>query len=1007
MLRRRRRRASRRLFLAALFAPLLALALTGVSAAAQSSPVDEWRWVRFGVAEGLPSPVIDAIGRAKDGTIWVSTEQGPAWYDGYRWQLVADSAGHLLQGGRSGPIIVAEDGAVLIRYGPDIWRVARRGAPARLVPRPATGAVWFSVAVAKGGELWGAFVLNGVLRLARRIGGAWHEERWPGRRPMQMYDLQLQQGPDETVLLSVGLETWSRRDGAWVSEPPFNGGAGAISRITWNAAGEVRLVVRTSGARQGVWARGPHTGPRWQRLAEFGHDAPAAIAIGPKDEGLVVLDAGDVMFAELSGWRRLQLPSYAVPTTGVMFDGSGDVWFATRDGMVLWRRTSGRRAQWRLPAPAPANRVNGLAVSDDGRLAAATAGGVALLDPKGVLQVVFSPKGVVFTTVAWGRSGEMWAGSGGSVPGVFHRTANGWRHRTDAPGLDQAGIHRIVRDRDGSCWLLGIPFGQHGRGGVWRESAGRIDAVTLPPSVAGGRFYDMVQDSIGQRWFATNRGVLRDSAGTFVLVPPARDQAGDVAFSLAIADSGALWVSVRPSGVLRVLPGLRAELPDTSGAAPTGQVTVYRAGDGRIWASNADGIWLRVGDGWTRLSRALGLPTLNVWPLVTSGSDLYVGTMGAGVLRVRLDELAAARPRVIPLPSRAEGGELKLRWSVATERGTFAPVDLESRWRLDDEEWSAWSAATEITAPAHVPWRRHVLWVEARTPLGVTSQAPARLAFEVPAPVWWRRDVLTVVSALLVLLAWLSVLLVRRRRLQEQMSRRIREAERMELVGTFAAGMAHELNNLLTTITVNAELVEDAPGSESPSPSAEIHRAALLAAAQLRHVLSFTSDLSRVVSVIDLAALLRAQQEPIGARVREHIEMRWHLPNDAVPVLAEPNAMAAVLRSLVEHACDHLHGTGLIEVTLRVRQLDAPQRARLDLAAAPLHAEIEITDSSGRAAGAEARRTLEAGFPSRDNPVASLALVHGLVRRLGGAVHADDADGRGRVLRVYLPVAVR
>src|SRR5437879_2822608 len=53
----------------------------------------EWRWSEFTTESGLPSDHIYLIAETKDGTIWVATAAGYAWYDGYRWNLADSSTG--------------------------------------------------------------------------------------------------------------------------------------------------------------------------------------------------------------------------------------------------------------------------------------------------------------------------------------------------------------------------------------------------------------------------------------------------------------------------------------------------------------------------------------------------------------------------------------------------------------------------------------------------------------------------------------------------------------------------------------------------------------------------------------------------------------------------------------------------------------------------------------------------------------------------------------------------
>ncbi len=972
---------------------------------AQTSLVEEWRWVRFGVADGLPSPIVLDIARSGDGTIWAATQHGVVWYDGYRWQMVRDAAGRALGEERYGFVSAGQGREVYFVVGTAVFSVAARGEPARLLTPVAPGANWIDRVVRTSDGLWAATVRNGVYSLSRMANGKWHDEKWPAP-PSQMFGPRLHRGAHGQLMLSVGSAVWERADGGWKRLLPFHEGTGAVVRFAFTPAGEESLVLKTAGREQGVWVRGAGANASgWSTVKEFQGEAPAAFDVGPDGSAVAILDAGDFLYSESSKWRRMLAPSFLATASAAAYDSTGDVWFATRAGVVFWRRKSQRWTQWRLSASSPVNRVNGLAVRSDGVVAAATAGGVAFLAPDGQLRPERGLPAVAFTTVAWDKNNELWAGSGGGTAGVYERTAHGWRLRTDAPGLGQAGVHRIVRGRDGSLWLMGLPFDRGTRGGLWRVAEGRIDAIALPPDVDGARFYDMVEDSTGARWFATERGLVRDIGGANDLKIVQTGAPHDLPWSLVAADDGGVWVGLRPSGPLHVRDDLSVEHPAATETFPTGTVTLHRHTDGRIWATSGDGIWVYSDSSWSTLTRSFGLPTQATWPLASSGLDLYVGTLGAGVFRLRTDELFNAHPRVaLQEPSNEDTG-LMLRWSVATERSVVAPEDVLSRWKLDNGRWSRWSHSTVGVARVWMPLVRHTLQVEARTPLGARSLNPELTTFTVPPPVWWRVGLLLPIGALLGVLVWLSMLLVRRRREQEALSLRVREAERMELVGSFAAGMAHELNNLLTTIIVNTELVHDdrPPGAE-PSPAEEIRRAALQAAAQLRSVLTFTSDRSIVLGALDLAALLRQQSGPVSAMFPSTIEVTWNVPSEPMMVHAEPNAIAAILRALAEHALDAMTDVGRFDVTLTVRHLDARYRSELGLEAAPAHAALVLSHSG---AGMTAEQSLQVFLPrfDREESGIGLPLVYGFMRRFHGAVQIDPSVTSGTTFRLYFPIS--
>jgi len=61
---------------------------------AQTDPLyEDWRWVHFTTASGLPSNTIINIVETTEGVVWAHTAAGLAWYDGFRWQGVGEAEG--------------------------------------------------------------------------------------------------------------------------------------------------------------------------------------------------------------------------------------------------------------------------------------------------------------------------------------------------------------------------------------------------------------------------------------------------------------------------------------------------------------------------------------------------------------------------------------------------------------------------------------------------------------------------------------------------------------------------------------------------------------------------------------------------------------------------------------------------------------------------------------------------------------------------------------------------
>lgn len=992
------------------------LCLLGRVVAAQPphDRTESWRWVSFGTAEGLPSPVVLHVAQGGDSTIWAGTERGLAWYDGYRWQLAALPAG---VPGNAGVSLLRRDarGGILAYIGGHVVRWAGRAAPPATLWTAAAAESFGSATLDAEGAAWIIALAADGWRLVRVADGRREVVAWPAPPLLDRAGPQLFLDADGRVIVTVDGEAWRRAGTGWVLFASLKGEHAHISHLQDQRDGESRIVVRATSAVQGVWARGPSIGrgQAWQQFPEFEHEAPVAFQHASSGIAAAVLQAGDVLFCDGAGWGRLGagMPVALATTSALTIDEVGDVWFATRSGVVLWRRSSERWTQWRLPYAHPANRVNGLAIGREGEVAAATAGGLWYVDaPRATLRRDAAIPPVILTAVAYDSLGRLWVGSGSAFAGVWQRTRSGWRHRTDAPRLAESAIHRIYTARDGAVWLLGLPNVGNGAGGLWVVRGDSIVRAPVDDSAFAYRYYDVAEDSTGTLWFATNHGLLRLRRGVQELVRSGAGLSSTQLFAVAAAPGGGAWVGSQGGGLQRIQDDLR--VLETSRETPGGYVRALRRGySDRVWAANNDGIWLNAAGRWSLLTSAFGLPTPAIWPLLPVPDGLYVGTLGAGVLLLRLEALIEARPHVVlraPLVIHDGVGDgVRAIWSATTPRGVVPPEDIETRWRLDGGAWSAWSAVPEATLPLHVPWLRHVLEVDARTPLGVSSASPLRHTFRAPAPGWLRARLVVPLVLLFAALVVTALLLVRRRRQARILAQRLHEAERMELVGNFAAGMAHEFNNLLTTIVVNSELVVDlAPHGSDPSPASEIQAAALRAAAQVRTLLTFTRDQTFEFDRLDLREELGHLRPAIDLLFDDRVEKRWLLGEHPVVVRAERDGVTTLLRALAENARDAMPEGGRFEVTLGLLGATAEQARRMHVTVGSVVVELQVRDTGTGMEPAAVVRAFEPYYTTRTQHAGlGLALVYGLSRRFGGLVELSSASGAGTTVRVLLPLA--
>jgi PAS domain S-box-containing protein len=143
-------------------------------------------------------------------------------------------------------------------------------------------------------------------------------------------------------------------------------------------------------------------------------------------------------------------------------------------------------------------------------------------------------------------------------------------------------------------------------------------------------------------------------------------------------------------------------------------------------------------------------------------------------------------------------------------------------------------------------------------------------------------------------------------------------SQRLESIGTLAGGIAHDLNNVLTPITMGLGLLR--PGEPDPARQqmfAVIEASASRAAAMVRQVLSFARGAEGQRSVVSPATLVHDVSALLRETLPKHITLAVDLPDDIWPVDVEPTQMHQVLLNLCVNARDAMAEGGILRLCAR------------------------------------------------------------------------------------------
>jgi PAS domain S-box-containing protein len=241
--------------------------------------------------------------------------------------------------------------------------------------------------------------------------------------------------------------------------------------------------------------------------------------------------------------------------------------------------------------------------------------------------------------------------------------------------------------------------------------------------------------------------------------------------------------------------------------------------------------------------------------------------------------------------------------------------------------------------------------------------------------------------------------------------RELRQAQKMEAIGTLAAGIAHDFNNILTAIFGFTEMALHKTPANSPG-RADMERvlnSAQRAAELVRQILSFSrmSDQERkplhLAAIIDDTCKLLRSSLPATIDIRKNLQVT----EDQDKVFANSTQLHQVVMNLCTNAAHAMRGTGgMLSISLSVVAPDSVLPVPLTLAPGP-YLKLSVSDT-GHGIDAEAMdRIFDPYYTTKavgEGTGLGLAVVRGIVKNHGGEIAVRSDLGRSTTFDVFLPL---
>lgn len=238
----------------------------------------------------------------------------------------------------------------------------------------------------------------------------------------------------------------------------------------------------------------------------------------------------------------------------------------------------------------------------------------------------------------------------------------------------------------------------------------------------------------------------------------------------------------------------------------------------------------------------------------------------------------------------------------------------------------------------------------------------------------------------------------------------LRQAQKMESLGTLAGGIAHDFNNILSGILGYTELAlekaKDLPALQGYL--SEVYRAGMRATDLTKQILTFSRRTDTELSPLMITPTTREALKLLRSTLPTTIEIRERIDKNLGEILADPTQIHQIIMNLCTNASHAMEPFGgILEVGLSEVQLDEPLTLSVDKLQPGRYIRLTISDTGCGMSPEIITSIFDPYFTTKDlgeGTGLGLSVVHGIVNECGGGVSVVSVQGKGSTFSLYFPI---
>ena len=246
---------------------------------------------------------------------------------------------------------------------------------------------------------------------------------------------------------------------------------------------------------------------------------------------------------------------------------------------------------------------------------------------------------------------------------------------------------------------------------------------------------------------------------------------------------------------------------------------------------------------------------------------------------------------------------------------------------------------------------------------------------------------------------------------QKKIEEQLRQAQKMEAIGTLTGGIAHDFNNILTPIIGYSELAlaRIAPDNPLTSDLHQITRAGLRAKELIQQILAFSRQAPQQRKPLQPHPVIKEALKLLRASLPATIEIREDIATDCGTILADPTQLHQIVMNLCTNAYHAMReSSGILGIRLfQTHITEEEYKAGISELTPGRYVHLEVTDTGHGIEHNIQAQIFEPYFTTKNKGEGTglgLSVVHGIIKSYEGQISVYSEPGQGSCFHVYFPL---